>query len=96
MNRRGFISALCATAAGFAIDEEKLLWKRGVKLISIPARSRNVFITPEAYAGECLKAFNRNLLIAQSFGGKAFIPEEIPIRWHALNIRRPLHGANFR
>lgn len=34
MNRCGFLSTL---AAGFAIDPEKLLWRPGAKMISIPA-----------------------------------------------------------
>lgn len=38
MNRRGFLSTL---AAGFAIDPEKLLWRPGAKIISIPRPSIN-------------------------------------------------------
>lgn len=34
INRRGFLATL---AAGFALDPERLLWKPGAKLISIPA-----------------------------------------------------------
>lgn len=34
MDRRGFISALCAAMA--APDPDKLLWKPGAKLISVP------------------------------------------------------------
>ncbi len=36
MNRRGFLGALLGTAAGLALDPEKLLWVPGKKLISIP------------------------------------------------------------
>lgn len=36
MNRRGFLAALGGAAAGLLVDPEKLLWKPGEKLISIP------------------------------------------------------------
>lgn len=39
MNRRGFFGALFGGAAAFALDPEKLLWRPGAKLISIPAAS---------------------------------------------------------
>lgn len=35
MNRRGFLTALCAAMA--APDPDKLLWKPGAKLISVPS-----------------------------------------------------------
>src|ERR1041384_1526447 len=37
MNRRGFFSALTATAAMAAVDPERLVWVPHRKLISIPA-----------------------------------------------------------
>jgi len=38
MNRRGFLGALFGGgAAALALDPEKLLWRPGAKLISIPA-----------------------------------------------------------
>lgn len=36
MNRRGFLGALAAGAAAFAIDPERALWVPGAKTISIP------------------------------------------------------------
>ena len=36
MNRRGFLSALLGTGAALTIDPERLLWRPGAKLISIP------------------------------------------------------------
>ena len=38
MNRRGFISALCATLV--APDPDKLLWRPGARLISVPSRRK--------------------------------------------------------
>jgi len=40
MNRRGFLSGLAAIAAGATLDPERLLWRPGAKLISIPAPPR--------------------------------------------------------
>ena len=37
MNRRGFLGALLGGAAALALDPEKLLWRPGAKLISIPS-----------------------------------------------------------
>ena len=37
MNRRGFLSALLGTGAAMTLDPERLLWRPGAKLISIPA-----------------------------------------------------------
>lgn len=36
MNRRGFLGFLGAAIAGASLDPERLLWKPGEKLISIP------------------------------------------------------------
>jgi len=36
MNRRGFLTALAGAIASFELDPERLLWRRGAKLISIP------------------------------------------------------------
>ncbi len=38
MNRRGFLSMLGGTAAAMTLDPEKLHWRPGAKLISIPKR----------------------------------------------------------
>lgn len=43
MNRRGFLTALCAAMA--APDPDKLLWKPGSRLISIPNRVKRCKIT---------------------------------------------------
>lgn len=40
MNRRGFLGAAIAAAAGLALDPERALWTPGKKLISIPAAPR--------------------------------------------------------
>ncbi len=40
MNRRSFFSALAAIAATAALDPERLLWRPGAKLISIPQGPR--------------------------------------------------------
>lgn len=37
MNRRGFLGALLGGTAALALDPEKLLWRPGAKLISIPS-----------------------------------------------------------
>lgn len=37
MNRRGFLSTLIGSAGAMVLDPEKLLWRPGAKLISIPA-----------------------------------------------------------
>lgn len=52
MNRRGFIAAL---AGAFALDPERLLWRRGEKLISIPAPSVPV---EETFIGWIRPAFH--------------------------------------
>jgi hypothetical protein len=44
MNRRAFFSSLAAIAAGAVLDPERLLWRPGRKLISIP---RQGIIGPE-------------------------------------------------
>lgn len=36
MNRRGFLGLIGAAVAGSVLDPEKLLWKPGAKVISIP------------------------------------------------------------
>lgn len=36
MNRRGFLGVFVAAVAGATLDPEKLLWRPGAKLISIP------------------------------------------------------------
>ena len=39
MNRRAFLNALTAAAAGFALDSERLLWTPGRKTIFVPSPS---------------------------------------------------------
>ena len=36
MNRRGFLGLLAGVAAGATLDPERLLWRPGAKLISVP------------------------------------------------------------
>ena len=39
VNRRGFLAALLGTGAAMTLDPERLLWRPGAKLISIPVKS---------------------------------------------------------
>ena len=58
MNRRGFISALSAFAATAVLDPERLLWRRGEKLISIPKPTpyvfKNAVMPPMFQAGDVI------------------------------------------
>lgn len=54
MNRRGFLAALLG---GAVLDPERLLWRPGAKLISIPSVSEdigynvfNVILTPQVFS----------------------------------------------
>ncbi len=38
MNRRGFLSSIAGFAAACMLDQERALWVRGAKSISIPGR----------------------------------------------------------
>ena len=64
MNRRSFFTSLIATAT---LDPEKLLWVPGRKLISIPAPMirGNSFLMTEWISEECLRVFQRQLVIAR-------------------------------
>lgn len=44
MNRRGFIGTLAGLAAGMTLDSERLLWRPGEKVISIPNRVRRYLL----------------------------------------------------
>ncbi len=39
MNRRGFLSSIAGFAAACTLDQERALWVRGAKLVSIPRKS---------------------------------------------------------
>jgi hypothetical protein len=51
MNRRGFLGALLA---GATLDPERLLWRPGAKLISIPSPPRAIWFEAEPI---CARAF---------------------------------------
>ncbi len=40
MQRRGFLTALAGSVGAMTLDPERLLWRSGAKLISIPAPTR--------------------------------------------------------
>jgi len=46
MNRRRFLATLCAGAAGFALDPERLLWVPGKKTIFLPPVIQSVVFDP--------------------------------------------------
>ena len=56
MNRRGFLGAI---AGGLVLDPERLLWRPGRKLISIPK--------PTLDAGECVGAERRYAKIREDW-----------------------------
>ena len=57
MDRRGFLSFLGAAVAGATLDPERLLWKPGAKLISIPAASVSFEEFSEMYISPWVEAY---------------------------------------
>jgi hypothetical protein len=64
MNRRGFFGAIAGIVAGATLDPERLLWRPGAKLISIPAPT-NQLLTVELLSRECLAALKQSLVFAR-------------------------------
>lgn len=63
MNRRGFLSALAAAVAGpMVIDPERILWRPGAKLISIPANFRTTFDLDDPNLYLALDEFHRRYI----------------------------------
>jgi hypothetical protein len=48
MNRRAFFSSIAAIAATATLDPEKLLWRPGAKLISIPREPASQMVSVRA------------------------------------------------
>jgi hypothetical protein len=61
MNRRGFLGALLGGVAALAVDEERLLWVPGKRLISIPKPSINLPLTEAEITQAVLNALQNNL-----------------------------------
>src|SRR6266478_5393555 len=88
LNRRGFLGLL---AAGLALDPERLLWRPGAKLISIPApriRVGNMLLTLEELRREVLRILQRNLA-AGRIGDGWFTPGPLGKIGDRITVRQP-------
>ncbi len=64
-SRRGFLGLLAGVAAGATLDPERLLWRPGAKLISVPAVIHDrdwVKLYVETAMRNALKEFDRYYL----------------------------------
>lgn len=52
LNRRGFIGALAAAAAGLAIDPERLLWTPSAKRIFLPSPAPSLWSSTSLAVGD--------------------------------------------
>ncbi len=67
MNRRGFLTALAGAVGAMTLDPERLLWRPGAKLISIPAQRRCGLLTTDEIVRETLRILSNNLVAVREY-----------------------------